>query len=241
MRRLGVGVVLAVTIAGSMLACGAARLPAPSYAQQPTAALGRVAFPPPPARVEFIPAVPNDRAVWIDGEWTWQGRRWAWKPGRWVDPPSDATYSPWATARDQLGELYFAEGKWRDDAGKDLPDPTPLAVARTRGGAVTSPVGEAISTAPNVAADAPASKPGEPGAEEGGAPETPSGATLTGTVPKSGTAVDSGPPPVDASMPDVSLADVVTHDAEPLHGASSATEAPSVAPSPVSSPRMSAQ
>lgn len=242
MRRLGVGAGLAVTIAAAMLACGAARLPAPAYVQQPTSALEPVTFPPPPARVEYVPQIPKDSAVWIDGEWSWQGRRWAWKPGRWVTPPENAKYSPWTAARDKLGNLYVAEGRWRGPDGGELEDPKPLALGRTRGGGVTDPEGEAVPQAPNVRPGTPGGKRDHTGEEEdGAAPETPSGTTPTGTEPKSGATVDSGAPPVDGSIPDVSIADVVTHDALPLGEPSGAQRSATEPPARVSSPRMGMQ
>ena len=47
-------------------------------------------------------------------------------------PPANATYSPWTSNRDGAGNLYVAEGKWRDAQLRELPDPAPLAVSRTR-------------------------------------------------------------------------------------------------------------
>lgn len=186
MRRGVLAGGVSLTIAGLLLACGAPRLPAPSYAGQPTDALQEAAYPPPPARAEYIPNEPKPGAVWLDGEWTWQGRRWAWKQGRWVMPPSGGRYSPWTSTRDKAGTFYVAEGKWRDAQGRELPDPKPLAIAHTRGGPVTDPEGDAVQPTPNVA----------PGTESGSAkanadagnagPETPTGATPTGTEPKSG-------------------------------------------------------
>ena len=216
MHRVAVGAAMAVMIAGAMLACGAARMPAPAYVQQTTESLEEVTFPPPPARVEHIPSIPHEDAVWIDGEWAWQGSRWAWKAGRWVKPPENAKFSPWTSTRDHLGTLYFASGRWRAPDGGELPDPRPLAVGRTRGGPVTDPEGEAVPSAPNVRPGADQGAPGTQGADDGAAPETPSGTTLTGTAPKSGTAVDSGPAPVDGAIPDASLPDAVVNDAEPL-------------------------
>lgn len=180
---------LAVTIVG---ACGAARLPAPSYAAQPTDALLEVAYPPPPARVEFVPAAPNSSAVWLDGEWTWLGQRWAWKQGRWVLPPASAAYSPWTATRDKVGNMYVAEGKWRDKQGRELPDPAPLAVGRTHGGPVVNPEGEAVQSVPNDPVQSQREGPTGPDRRDAGGPETPSGATPTGTLPKSGPILDAG-------------------------------------------------
>lgn len=187
----------AAAVAGALVACGAARLPAPKYVGQPTEALQRADYPPPPARVEFVPEQPKDDAVWIDGEWTWQGRRYAWKPGRWLVPPSNAKYSPWTAVRDKTGILYVAEGKWRDEKGREVADPKPLAVGRTRGGSVVGPEGEDNPPAPNVPAQTPPGGGAAEGDKDGGAPETPSGATPTGTEPKS-------EPPPDAGAADAS-------------------------------------
>ena len=127
-------------------------------------------------------------AVWIDGEWTWQGRRWAWKRGRWLVPPPNARYSPWTSTRDKSGLFYVAEGKWRDAQGRELPDPTPIAVGRTRGGPVTDPEGETVPATPNVAPGTPSRSSNTNDDAGAVSPETPTGATPTGTEPKSGPA-----------------------------------------------------
>lgn len=137
-------------IAGiGLVACGMSRLPRPDYVAHPTSALVEVPYPPPPARVEFIPDKPkNDNAVWIDGEWTWRGRRWGWKAGRWVEPPANAKFSPWTETRDPRGTVWFAEGVWRDPKGNPLDDPKPLTTARSQAGGLVSPEGEQIPAGP---------------------------------------------------------------------------------------------
>jgi hypothetical protein len=156
---------MAAGIAGALAACGSARLRAPPYVRQPTEALQEAAYPPPPARVEFVPEEPSRGAVWIDGEWTWQGQRWAWKAGRWVAPPPDAAYSPSTTVRDSLGNLLVAEGKWRDKAGHDVPDPKPLAMAKVHGGTVITPEGDEVPQTATIHPDrAPDREPTEAGA-----------------------------------------------------------------------------
>ncbi len=149
-------VVSSLAIAAGLVACGAARMPTPRYVPQPTSALVPADFPPPPGRVEFVPAEPEQAsaAVWIDGEWTWQGRRWSWKPGRWVVAPAGASFSPWTTTRDALGNLLVAEGRWRDADGGDVPDPKPLAVARRSAGTVVDPEGDPVPEGPRVPAQA---------------------------------------------------------------------------------------
>ncbi|MCL2776886.1 MAG: YXWGXW repeat-containing protein [Polyangiaceae bacterium] len=128
-------------------ACDPKRLPQPEFAAQTTQALARVPYNPPPARVEIIPAQPSHSgAVWIDGEWSWQGRRWAWKRGRWVMPPANAKFAPWTTVRDASGMLLMAPGAWRDRVGNEVSEPAPLAVAKTLPGAIVDPSGAHVQT-----------------------------------------------------------------------------------------------
>ncbi len=141
-----------------LFACGMSRLPAPPYSKQVTSAYGEVPYPPPPARVEFVPPIPQRGAVWIDGEWTWEGKRWAWKRGRWVTPPAGATFSPWTATRDATGVLYFAEGTWRDAAGREVAAPPVLAQGRPSEGAVVSPEGEAVPPGPIIREEKPSTQ-----------------------------------------------------------------------------------
>ncbi len=138
--RLGPAAILALLAAsaasGVELGCSS-RLPHPPYVQQPTSALVAVAFPPPPAKHEFVPAQPTSDAVWIDGEWVWRGRQYRWKPGRWVAVPAGALFSPWAQVRDREGNLYVAPGTWRNAANQDLPEPPALAVAASNSAEAT--------------------------------------------------------------------------------------------------------
>lgn len=213
MRTAGVVIGSSFAIAALVFACGSARMPAPLYAQHPTGALLPARYPPPPARVEFVPEEPKTSgAVWIDGEWTWQGRRWAWKQGRWVVPPNDAAYAPWTMTRDTQGNVYVAEGRWRDAKGNELDDPKPLVSGRRRANAVVTPDGEEAPVGPDVPGQTPKKKPNESSGSELGPPETPSHATPTGTQEE---AVDSGTPRVDSGPLDASLPDALLHDAEP--------------------------
>jgi len=194
MFRLAIGLVLSLAVAGAIIACGSARLPAPVYLGQETGALQQADYPPPPGRVEFIPASPRADAVWIDGEWLWQGRRYAWKGGRWVAPPANAKYSPWTGTWGTTGIYYIAEGVWKDSSGQDLPDPRALAVGRVRGGGVVNPEGEDVPATPNVRPDRTGTGAGRRDGAAG-PPETPSGATPTGTEPKRDAASGSVGPP----------------------------------------------
>lgn len=195
MLRLALGLGLSVVVAGAIIACGSSRLPAPVYVGQETGALQQADYPPPPARVEFVPKSPKDGAVWLDGEWTWQGQRWAWKSGRWVAPPANAKFSPWTATRGQTGIYYVAEGTWKDSAGQDLPDPPALAVGRVRGGGVVNPEGEDVPQTPNVRPERTTSGADNLRDAAPGPPETPSGATPTGTEPKRDAGSDSVSPP----------------------------------------------
>ncbi len=122
------------------------RLPHPPYARQSTAALEVVGYPPPPARIEFVPLPPTGDAVWIDGEWAWQGRRWAWRIGRWVEPPRGASFSPWTVVRSDDGTTYYAAGAWRDADGGALAEPAALVAARPNLSDVVDPEGELETT-----------------------------------------------------------------------------------------------
>jgi hypothetical protein len=130
----------------AILAACVGRLAHPPYVEQPTAALEGVEYPPPPARVEFVPLSPARGAVWIDGEWAWQGRRWAWRIGRWVQPPPGASFSPWTVVRGEDGRTYYASGAWRDEDGGVLAEPTALVAARPNLSDVVDPEGELETT-----------------------------------------------------------------------------------------------
>jgi hypothetical protein len=90
-----------------------------------------VPYPPPPARVEVVPPKPPDPgAVWVDGEWGWQGKRWVWQPGGWVAPAPAAYFAPWIVYRLDNGRLLFAPGSWHAASGEKLPNPVVLEAAR---------------------------------------------------------------------------------------------------------------
>ena len=75
-----------------------------------------IPFPPPPPKVEEIPARPSEKHLWIDGQWVWETRRWVWKPGGWTVVPQDASYAAWKVERLHNGALVYHPGHWvRDD------------------------------------------------------------------------------------------------------------------------------
>jgi YXWGXW repeat-containing protein len=164
-----------------VLACGG-ELPGPTYVQQRGSALASVPYPPPPARVEFVPSRPVSGAVWIDGEWAFRGRRWSWRPGRWVVPPAGARFSPWTMVRADDGTIYYAPGAWRDAKDQDAPEPQALSSAKPSPGGVVNAEGERENTglvnspgvrgaSPSASAPPPSSS-SPPPATESGAPDS---------------------------------------------------------------------
>jgi hypothetical protein len=140
---------LPVVAVVALVACGS-EVPTPHYVAQPASALVQVQTAPPPARVETVPARPQRGAVWLDGEWAWQGRKWAWRRGRWVMPPAGASYSPWTMTRDQNGGVWFAAGAWRSAHGEDVTEPDALATATASRSDVTDANGEKEETGRNL-------------------------------------------------------------------------------------------
>jgi hypothetical protein len=125
-----------------LVQCGSP-LPQPRIGEHPQGATDfvEVPYPPPPARVEIVPAQPSPAAVWVDGEWAYRNKRWVWEPGGWVLPPANGYFAPWMTRRTSDGRLYFVAGRWHAADGKPLPKPPVLALAET------SLTGEAVSPA----------------------------------------------------------------------------------------------
>ena len=130
-RRLTL-LVVSLTAAITLLACSQ-RLPVPKTGPHPAGATNfiDVPYPPPPATVEVIPPKPPDPgAVWVDGEWAWQGKRWVWQSGGWVVPPAGGYFAPWLVYRLNNGRLLFAPGSWHKASGERLPNPVVLEAAR---------------------------------------------------------------------------------------------------------------
>jgi hypothetical protein len=117
---------LAPVLALVMTACSSS-LPGPPATKHPDNAFLEVPHPPPPARVEIVPAKPSEKSVWVDGQWVLQGQRWVWEGGGWVEPPAGASHVRWQTRRDPDGRLLFAPGSWRRSDGTEIPPPPILA------------------------------------------------------------------------------------------------------------------
>jgi len=109
-----------------------------------------VDHPPPPARVEPVPARPTDTAVWVDGSWVWWRGRWSWVVGRWVEPPPGGRLQRWDLCWCDDGKLLYAPGVWRDDTGKVVLPPQPLALADPSRGAMINETGRRVEVGRNV-------------------------------------------------------------------------------------------
>jgi len=150
--RLGLsGFVMSGALGWVLWACGS-KIPTPHYVPQKTTALSEVPYAPPPARAEGVPNQPNEKAVWLDGEWSWDGRRWSWKQGRWLVPPPGASFAPWTTVRTSDGTLFFAPGAWQNAKGEPIPEPKALAAARVGSSPLVGPDGEQFPTGPTIRA-----------------------------------------------------------------------------------------
>ena len=121
---------LTVLVLACVAACGSS-LPGPETQPHPEATRYlEVPYPPPAARVEIVPPAPQVSAVWIDGEWSWQGKQWVWEGGGWVIPPRDAFFAPWFIHRQANGRLFFTGGAWHARNGRPLPKPPIVTAAR---------------------------------------------------------------------------------------------------------------
>ena len=136
-----------------LVACSS-RVPHPSYTGRSTEEFAEADYPPPPARVEFVPPQPSDDAVWLNGEWSWTGRRWGWKPGGWVVPPPGAAYAKGALVRRQDGKLFAAPSRWLDADGGEIPAPQFVRVSPSKSTSVVDPEGDPAPTANDLSADA---------------------------------------------------------------------------------------
>jgi len=105
-----------------------------------------VPFPPPPARVEQVPEKPEPGALWVDGEWLWQGRRFGWRAGRWLHVPDGVAFSPWTLVRRGDGALFVAPGTWRGEKGEAVAEPAVLKEATVGRAGVVNAEGEVERT-----------------------------------------------------------------------------------------------
>jgi len=129
-------------------------MPTPTTRRHPTGTnYIEIPYPPPSSRVEIIPPKPQEGAVWIDGEWSWQGKSWVWEPGGWVAPPGGGYFAAWEMLRLDNGKLLFAPGSWHAPDGRVLPKPPVLLLAQSSlGEAPTRPAATASPAASSSAA-----------------------------------------------------------------------------------------
>ena len=142
------------SIVGCALAACSSRVPHPSYVAPSATELVEVDYPPPPARVEFVPPQPASGAVWLNGEWGWAGRRWGWKPGGWVMQPEGAAYAKGALVRRQDGKLFAGPSRWQGPDGGAIQAPTFLRATPSERNSIVDPEGDPAATTGDLGADA---------------------------------------------------------------------------------------
>lgn len=106
--------VVATALGALAIGCGATPLAVPPSGPHVDEEPIVVPYPPPPARVEIVPAPPKNVAepVWIDGEWEWHARRWVWSAGRWEASRPGAYRAPPTTVALSDGTLAYFPGTW---------------------------------------------------------------------------------------------------------------------------------
>ena len=106
-------VLLAAMVAAGTL--GAVAVPAIAEARTEV----YVTVPPPPVRVERVPA-PRRGYVWVPGYWDWRGHRHVWVRGVWQRERPGHVYRPhrW---EERDGRWYYERGRWDRD-GDGVPD-----------------------------------------------------------------------------------------------------------------------
>ncbi len=134
MIRSGVLRGLLAMLTASALACGSRHAEAPRGAHPANDGVS-VPYPPPPAKVEEVPAQPNTACVWADGYWDFTDR-WEWQVGEWVIPQAHCRLAPMELRR-QGGLLLHARPRWYPDnvtlLGRQSACPRPPACSQISG------------------------------------------------------------------------------------------------------------
>lgn len=90
----------------------------------------RVAYPPPPARIEVIPLRRRDACLWLDGYWDARGNEWQWVKGTWVQAAPRCYYARPSTRFESTPAgtaLVYQPGAWYLKKGNDQRcEPPPL-------------------------------------------------------------------------------------------------------------------
>lgn len=66
---------------------------------------------PPPPRMVVQPAAPYGGAVWVEGNWQWNGAQWVWADGYWQQPRVGYVYVQPRWERRGNGWVHV-EGRW---------------------------------------------------------------------------------------------------------------------------------
>ncbi|HHH28016.1 MAG TPA: hypothetical protein ENK57_06690 [Polyangiaceae bacterium] len=103
----------ALCLATLVVGC-APRTPTPPIAPHEGDAPVPVPYPPPSPRAQEIGRRPSETAVWVDGQWRWDGGGYAWLSGAWVEPRPGWAYAPPEVVRLRNGELLYYEGRWKE-------------------------------------------------------------------------------------------------------------------------------
>lgn len=115
----GRGTLLRNVVCLTVVGCGGSLRTVPEGPHAATSTLAVVVTsPPPPARIEHVPADPGGNCAWLDGQWVWAGQHWEWQAGDWVVAPPHCHYAePGLTWVETVGQgaLYHLPGAWYPD------------------------------------------------------------------------------------------------------------------------------
>lgn len=120
---------LRFSLLGLLIGCGSA-VPSPSQIVHRADDFVEVPYPPPAALSETVADRPKQDAVWVDGEWIFQGRNYVWRRGGWMALGPGMKYAPWQLVYARDGRLMLAPGTWYA-SGRRIPRPKPIAQATT--------------------------------------------------------------------------------------------------------------
>jgi hypothetical protein len=119
----------------AVVSCGChAALPRPAAFEGPQRGLQRVPSRPPPALLEIVPPAPVTGAVWVDGEWRYDGAHWLFDRGGWALTPPGYRRAPSVLVYAPDGSLLYAPPSWVGPDGRRAAPPKlirPAAVPST--------------------------------------------------------------------------------------------------------------
>jgi hypothetical protein len=59
-------------------------------------------------------------AMWVDGQWVWEGRRWIWERGRYIVKDPQACFVASRLIFHESGTILYGPGFWMTDDGRRL-------------------------------------------------------------------------------------------------------------------------